>query len=156
MTAPPVDRPPPAETAERAATAVPAWALWTLRISTAAIAVLVFLQPVFAGLFITGDVGILRLHSAMADIITVLTLFQILAAILLWWPARGAAWPMWACTGFFLAAGFQTGLGHGRVIAAHIPTGVLVFGFAIVLALASWSPRLRVRRPRRARQGVGR
>jgi hypothetical protein len=94
------------------------------------------------------------MHSTMAGFITALAFLQFVAAILLWRPGRGAAWPIWAGLAFFLGVEFQAGLGYGRIVGAHIPLGVSLFGFAIVMVIATWSSRLRVRRsrPRRSRE----
>jgi hypothetical protein len=110
------------------------------------VAVLVFGQPVLAGLFVTGDVGMLRIHSTIAGFITTLLFFQFVAAILLWRPGRGPSWPIWASLAFFLVAEVQGALGYARTVSLHIPLGVLLFGFAVVMVIATWSPKLRVRR----------
>lgn len=134
-----------------AAGTVPGWAAWSLRLTVLATAVLVLLQPVLAGLFVTGDVGMLRAHSTAAGFITMLGFFQFIAALLVWRPGRGPAWPVWASLGFFVAAEAQSGFGYARLVGAHIPFGVALFGFAVAMLIATWSPRLRVRRsvPRR-------
>lgn len=133
---------------------VPGWAVWMLRVIVLLIAVLVFLQPVFAGLFVTGDVGMLRMHSTMAGFINLLVFFQFIAAILLWRPGWGPSWPIWASLAFFLAAEAQSALGYARTVSLHIPAGVLLFGIATVMVIGTWSPKLRVRRSRRRQRGA--
>ncbi|TDD24054.1 hypothetical protein [Nonomuraea diastatica] len=127
---------------------VPGWALWSLRVITLGVAVLVLVQPVLAGLFVTGDVGMLRTHSTMAGFLTVLVFVQFAAAILLWRPGRGPAWPIWAGLVFFLTVEAQSALGYARAVSVHIPLGVLLFGGAVAMVIATWSPGLRVRRSR--------
>lgn len=132
---------------------VPGWAVWSLRSIALVVAVLVFLQPVFAGLFVTGDVGMLRLHSTTAGFITVMAFVQVIAATLLWRPGRGAVWPIWVALAFFVGAEAQGAFGYARAIGMHIPLGVLMFGASVVMVIATWSPTLRRPRQRRHRHG---
>jgi hypothetical protein len=140
---------PPASPAGR----VPAWAAWSLRAVVLAVAILVFLQPVLAGRFITGDVGMLRVHSTVAGFITALAFLQFAAAILVWRPGRGPSWPIWASLAFFLVAEVQGALGYARVVSLHIPLGVLLFGLAVAMVIGTWSPKLRIRRSHPRRRG---
>jgi hypothetical protein len=146
---------PAASAAAEAAGPVPSWGVWSLRVIVLLGAVLVFLQPVFAGLFVTGDVGMLRMHSTTAGFITAAAFLQFVAAILLWRPGRGPAWPIWASLAFFLASEVQGGLGYARAVGAHIPLGVSLFGFAVGMVIATWSSRLRVRRSEPRRRAAG-
>ena len=66
---------------------VPAWTLWPLRLLVLVVTVLLIVQPMLAGLFVTGDVGMLRMHSIVAGFVTLGLFLQMLAAILLWRPA---------------------------------------------------------------------
>lgn len=119
------------------------WTVWLLRALVVLNAALVLAQPVLAGLFVTGDVGMLRLHSTIAGFLTALAFLQFVAAILLWRPGRGPAWPIWASLGFFLAVEVQGGLGYARAVGLHIPAGVLLFGFTVAMVIAVWSPKVR-------------
>jgi hypothetical protein len=125
---------------------VPGWAAWLLRVLVLLTAVLVLLQPVSAGLFVTGDVGMLGMHSAGHIFIALVLMLQIVAAILVWRPGRGPSWPIWATVGLFFLVETQAGFGFARMLALHIPLGVLTFGLAVAMLIAAWSPRLRVRR----------
>lgn len=125
---------------------VPGWAAWLLRVLTLLTAVLVLLQPVWAGLFVTGNVGMLGLHSAGHIFISLALLVQMVAAVLVWRPGRGPAWPIWTTVGMFLLVGMQAGFGYARMLSLHIPLGVFTFGLAVAMLIAAWSRRLRVRR----------
>lgn len=131
---------------------VPGWAVWTLRCLVLLVTVLVLAQPVLAGLFVTGDVGMLELHGITASFLVALVAFQTIAAILVWRPGRGPAWPILASGAAFVVVELQAGLGYARVVAAHIPLGVLLFGLSVALLIAVWSPRLRQRRTRRGKR----
>ncbi|WP_020576949.1 hypothetical protein [Actinopolymorpha alba] len=130
---------------------VPRWAVWSLRGPALLVTLLILAQPVFAGLFVTGDVGMLDLHSATASFLVALLFFQVVAAILVWRPGRGPAWPIAASAAAFVLAELQAGLGYARVVALHIPLGVLLFGLSVAFLITLWSPRLRHRRPSRKR-----
>jgi hypothetical protein len=141
VTTPVASPPARAETAT-----VAGWTVWSLRWLTLIVTLLVLVQPVLAGLFVTGDVGMLDLHSINASFLTVFAFLQIVAAILVWRPGRGPAWPIWASVAGFLLAEAQAGLGYARVVSAHIPLGVALFGLWVALLIAVWSPGLRRRR----------
>jgi hypothetical protein len=137
---------PPAAPEVPPAARVPGWAAWLLRGLVLLTAVLVLLQPVSAGLFVTGNVEMLGLHSAGHIFISLVLLLQMVAAVLIWRPGRGPAWPIWATVGMFLLVGMQAGLGYVRMLSLHIPLGVLTFGLSVAMLIAAWSPRLRIRR----------
>ena len=128
---------------------VPGWAVWTLRALTTLVTALILVQPVLAGLFVTGDVGMLEMHSMTASILVAVIFLQLVAAILVWRPGRGPAWPAGACAALFVTAELQSGMGYARLVAVHIPLGVLLFGLSVALLVAVWSPRVRRSRPRR-------
>lgn len=125
---------------------VPGWAAWTLRVVTALTTFLVLVQPVYAGLFVTGNVLWLGMHSAGGVFIALLAIFQVVVAVLVWRPGRGPSWPIWASVVFLVLVIAQMGLGFARERAMHIPLGTLLFAFALVMLVAVWSPRLRRRR----------
>jgi hypothetical protein len=122
---------------------VPGWAVWSLRVLVLLVAVLVLLQAVLAGLFVTGDVGLLEAHSANAGLVTALAFLQVVAAILLWRPGRGAAWPIWVTLASFVLVEAQAGFGYARLVALHIPMGVALFGLSVGLVVAVFSPSIR-------------
>ncbi|MEV4413149.1 hypothetical protein [Catellatospora sp. NPDC049609] len=125
---------------------VPGWAVWSLRGSASVVTALVLAQPVLAGLFVTGDVGMLEMHSMTASILVAVIFLQVVAAIVVWRPGRGPAWPIGASTALFVVAELQSGMGYARLVAVHIPLGVLLFGLSVALLIAVWSPRVRRRR----------
>ena len=130
------------------------WTIWTLRLFVTVHAILVFIQPVLAGLFVTGDVGMLGLHSAVAVFLTLFTPLQVIAAVLLWRPGRGAAWPIWISVLLLFLEQTQAGFGYSRQLALHFPLGVLIFGIAMVMLVWVWTPGARVRRVPRRRGAV--
>jgi hypothetical protein len=127
---------------------VPAWAVWSLRTTALLASLLVLTQAVLAGLFVTGDVGMLELHSVNAGLVISIAFLQLIAAVLVWRPGRGAVWPIWASAAVFALAEAQAGFGYARLVSAHIPLGVALFGASVGLLVGVFSPRIRARRRR--------
>jgi hypothetical protein len=101
----------------------------------------VLAQAALAGGFVSGNVALLDLHSANANLIPVTTVALAVAAILLWRPGGGPRWPVVAAVTLWLLAVTQIGLGFARLIALHFPLGVLLFGATAALAWWSFSYR---------------
>jgi hypothetical protein len=120
------------------------WTLWTLRIVVTVEAVLVFDQAVFAGQFLAGDFGALGVHRTNADVLGTVAVLQLIAAVLLWRPGRGPAWPIAVAATLFALINLQIALGFARVIAVHVPLGVAITIGTIHLLASVW------RRPRPA------
>ncbi|MFJ9824284.1 hypothetical protein ACIRSU_07885 [Streptomyces sp. NPDC101160] len=129
---------------------------WPVRLMRAT-AVLVLLdtlaQAALAGLFVTGDLDLLVWHSANADILAALTLLQAAAAAAVWRRLGGPAWPLAASIALAALVGAQQALGEARVLAAHMPLGMAIFGRAA--AMVCWAftycPRPRPRRTEQER-----
>lgn len=111
-------------------------------------AVAVLGQAWLAGGFLTGLSGALEAHRNMAfGVIQWIGFIALVAALLLWRPGRGPAWPI-AVTALSLAAiGAQIAVGFANLLQVHIPLGVSIFGLnlwlAIALVLRGQSRRLR-------------
>src|SRR5699024_6412425 len=75
------------------------------------------LQPVLAGLFVTGDVDMLTWHELNAHANLFLAAVLFVATILLWRPARGPAWPMAVTAALLVLVQTQAGLGYARQLA---------------------------------------
>jgi hypothetical protein len=116
----------------------PAWPLWLFRVIVTVEAVLAFDQAVFAGQFISGDYGALNSHAAGAGFTATVLLIEVIAAVLLWRPGRGPAWPVWAASGLVAMAGLQTGLGYARVLAVHVPLGVTIIALDVLMLVWCW------------------
>ena len=114
------------------------WIVWSIRVTVTAHLVSVLAQGVLAGMFITGDVDLLRLHSINGEVASGLATLQFVAAILLWRPGRGAAWPMWLSLLLTLLEGIQHTTGLRRVLDLHIPLSMLIFGIATAMAVWAW------------------
>ena len=119
---------------------VPGWIAMTFRVLATLLLVLIFVQPVLAGLFITGNVTMLSLHSANATVIDLVSLLLVIAGILVWRPGRGGARLMVLSIVMFVLIAAQTGFGFARSLAFHIPLGVLLFTGAVMLTIRAYQP----------------
>ncbi|GAA2663677.1 hypothetical protein [Nonomuraea recticatena] len=114
------------------------WITWSLRSAAALHLLGVLAQAALAGLFVTGEVDMLAWHRDNAGFTHAALYLQLVAAILLWRPGRGPAWPAWATAALVAAETAQVALGHDRVLSVHFPLGVAVFGASAVLTVMVW------------------
>src|SRR5882762_6379186 len=64
-----------------------------LRLAVAFHSGIVFLQPVFAGLYMAGNFDALKLHEVNANLVGLLGIAQFVTALLYWRPGGGRLWP---------------------------------------------------------------
>lgn len=113
------------------------WSLALLRILASAWLVQVAAQVVLAAGFIGGDIGTFHAHSRNGSLLVLPPLLMTAVALVhavtarRWWPAP-------ICLAMFLVTGTQIGLGHGRVIGAHIVLGAALLTLSMLLAIALW------------------
>lgn len=117
---------------------VAGWIVWPFRLLLTLTAVLVLLQPVSAGLFVTGDVNLLGMHSATAIFVALLCIALVVLGLLVWRPGRGPSWPLWLSVGMLLLVVAQTGFGFARQLELHFPLGVLLFGYTLLFTHKAW------------------
>lgn len=122
----------------RGRSSVAGWIVWSIRGTVTAHLVSVLAQAILAGLFATGDVDMLRMHSMNGAVASTLATLQFVAAILLWRPGRGAVWPVWASLLLVMLEGIQHTTGYSRDLVLHIPLSVLLFGFSSAMAVWAW------------------
>ncbi|MEV0587532.1 hypothetical protein [Nonomuraea sp. NPDC050310] len=83
-------------------------------------------------------------HVMVGMVSHLLSLLQLIAAILYWRPGRGAGWPaLVSLLLLVMSIGQHFLLAIG--INAHLPNGVLLFGLSLWLTVWSWSQRATVR-----------
>ncbi|WP_214415673.1 hypothetical protein [Sphaerisporangium fuscum] len=112
--------------------------LWTLRVLVSAQAVGLVVAASFAGQGVKGGEALAETHVMVGMVVHLIALFQIVAAVLVWRPGRGAGWPAVASLGLFLV-----GLGQhftSEVLGAHVPTGLTLFGLVVAVLIWAWSP----------------
>ncbi|MEU9888795.1 hypothetical protein [Sphaerisporangium sp. NPDC051011] len=104
-------------------------------------------QPVFAGVYLSGDYDGLRWHAAGADIVTSIGYLQVIAAIMLWVRLR-RLWPFLATLALVAAETVQYFAGMDGALWLHIPLGVTTVAALAVLFIAVWRrPLLRRTQP---------
>jgi hypothetical protein len=113
----------------------PAW--WVLRAVVSAHVVTIVGQPVFAGVYLTGDFDGLRWHAVGADVVTSIGYAQVVVAIVVWVRLR-QAWPFLATTAVVAAETVQYFAGLDGALWLHIPLGVMTVAALVVLFVAVW------------------
>ena len=112
------------------------WINLVLRIGATLQVVLVVVQASLAGLSLTGSSEALEWHQTIGvEGITSFALIVLLLAVLNWRPGHGRAWPALVALVAMLALLLQIETGFSRTLGVHLPTGVLIFGSNLWIAL---------------------
>jgi len=85
---------------------------------------MVALQPVSAGLLMSGFGRALPVHAVVGLALLLGLLVQVGAAVLLWRRGRAPAWVAWVSGALFVAVLLQNAIGHNRLYWLHVPVGV--------------------------------
>lgn len=126
-----------AEAANR--TSLTGWAVRAI-ISTHLIAIVG--QPVFAGVYLSGNFDGLRWHALGADIVTSLGYLQMIAAAVVWIRTRHSALFL-ASLAVVAAETVQYLAGMDGALWLHLPLGVLTIAGLVVQFIAVWRQPLR-------------
>lgn len=110
---------------------------WVMRALVSAHVVAIFGQPVFAGVYLSGDFDGLRWHAAGANVVTSIGSLQLIAAIVVWVRLR-PAWPFLATLALVAAETVQYFAGLDGALWLHLPLGVLTIVGLVVLFIAVW------------------
>ena len=110
---------------------------WVLRGVVSAHVVVIFGQPVFAGVFLSGAYDGLRLHSAGADVTTTLGYVQLVVAIVVWARLRRAA-PFAGSLALVAAETVQYFAGMQGALWLHLPLGVFTIAALVVQFISVW------------------
>ncbi|WP_433256710.1 hypothetical protein ACQPYK_18260 [Streptosporangium sp. CA-135522] len=117
---------------------------WVLRAVVSAHAVAIAGQPVFAGVYLSGDYGGLSLHTAGANVVTSIGYLQAVVAIAIWVRLR-QVWPFLATTAVVAAETVQYFAGLDGALWLHLPLGVMTIVTVVVQFIDVWRrPLLRV------------
>ncbi|MFI8823131.1 hypothetical protein [Streptomyces sp. NPDC053431] len=95
-------------------------------------------QPVFAGVYLSGDFDGLGLHGTGADVVTSLCLVQLVVAVVLWVRLR-RSWPFLVTVGLTVAESVQYLAGLSGALWLHVPLGVFTVVAAVLLFVAVWA-----------------
>ena len=112
------------------------WINPVVRIGATLQVVLVVLQASLAGLSLTGSSEALEWHQRIGvEGVASVALILLLLAVLNWRPGHGPAWPALVALAAVLALFLQIETGFARTLGVHLPTGVLIFGANLLIAL---------------------
>ncbi len=98
----------------------------------------------YAGQAVNGGAELAETHVMVGMVVHLIALLQIIAAVLVWRPGRGAGWPALASLVLFLV-----GMGQHfswEMLGTHVPSGLVLFGLTVAVLVWAWSPRAAVRR----------
>jgi hypothetical protein len=90
--------------------------------------VLVALQPVSAGLFMSGFGRALPVHAVVGLALQLVLLIQVGAGLLLWRQGRAPGWLAGVSLALFVIVLVQNAFGHNRQYWLHVPIGVALVG----------------------------
>ncbi|MFD1543290.1 hypothetical protein [Nonomuraea guangzhouensis] len=96
----------------------------------------VLFQAVTAGQLLSGASA--GLHGLGAGAVHLLGLAQLVAAVLVWRPGRGAGWPAVVGLAILLLGFVQSAVGGSGVMTVHVPLGMAVFGLSVWLLVWAW------------------
>jgi hypothetical protein len=100
-----------------------------MRVALRLLAVAVFAQAVFAGLFLDGGDGWIGWHAVNGMLVLpLLALIQVALAVRVWRRDRGPGQLAAASGGLLLAILVQGALGESGQVAVHVPLGVAILG----------------------------
>ena len=94
-------------------------------------------QPVFAGVYLSGDFDALSWHQTGADIVTGIGYAQLIVAIVVWRRLR-VLWPLTASAGVAVAETLQYYAGIHGPLWLHIPLGVMIVAAVVVQFIGAW------------------
>jgi len=123
------------------------WPIIVIRLLAVVVLLQVLAQAALAGGFVTGDVGLLGLHSANAILLILTSAALVPATILLVRPGRGPWWPIVVSGALWSAVVFQVGLGFSRQVGLHIPVGMSIMGLTAAFTWWAFSYRPARRQP---------
>lgn len=110
---------------------------WVVRGLVSAQLAAIFAQPVFAGVYLSGNYDGLRMHAVGADVVTSIGYLQVIAAAV-WWARSGQAWPFAVSLGVVAAETMQYFAGQDGALWLHLPLGVATVVAVVVQFIALW------------------
>ncbi|MEV0621956.1 hypothetical protein AB0I81_52160 [Nonomuraea sp. NPDC050404] len=110
---------------------------WAFRAVVSAHLVAIAGQPVFAGVYLTGDFDSLRWHAIGADVVTSIGYLQMITAIVVWVRLRQAG-PFLVTALVVAAETVQYFAGLEGALWLHIPLGVMTVAALVVQFIAVW------------------
>ncbi|MEV0612214.1 hypothetical protein AB0I81_02750 [Nonomuraea sp. NPDC050404] len=116
---------------------VSAGLLYSLRVVVIAHAAALAVAASFAGQAVE-SAPMSATHAMAGLVVNLVALIQLILAVLLWRPGRGAGWPAPASLALLIIGLAQHVL--SQWLGAHVPTGVVLFGLITAVLIWAWSP----------------
>jgi hypothetical protein len=113
----------------------PRQSLQVLRVVAVLHSLAMIVQPVFAGMYLSGDVDALFAHQVNAGVVTAFDVIQLICAIVFSWKGGGRFWPIYTSLAIAVVVEVQVGVGFERVMAIHVPLGVSIIVAQILLTV---------------------
>lgn len=113
----------------------PRRSLTTLRVIAALHSLALLVQPMLAGIYLSGEVNIIRVHEINGNIVATLGIAQLVAAIVFRWKGKGRGWPLHATAVILVAEVVQLQLGYLALVAVHLPLGVSIISMQILMTV---------------------
>jgi len=110
---------------------------WVMRATVSAHLVAIIGQPVFAGVYLSGDFDALRRHAVGADVVTSIGYLQLLVAIVVWVRLRQLA-PLLATVVIVTAETVEYFAGRDGALWLHIPLGVTTVAALVMQFTSVW------------------
>ena len=126
------------DTARAEVRARPVWPLQLFRIVATLAALGAVLQPFLAGLFLSGSFSALKAHEVTGQAVGGLAVLALICAILYWRVGGGPVIALRMTGGFLVAVVLQIILGYSRILALHVPLGVVLVIGSGQLANFAW------------------
>lgn len=120
-----------------------ALSLWLFRVVVSGHTLMLITQPILAGRFLAGDFNMLSAHARVGNLLMPVGMAMIVAALLLWRPGGGPAWPIPVAIAVTMASGIQLGAGYARNLGLHVPLGVGLVVTGVYLTAWAWTGRPR-------------
>ena len=113
-------------------------ALWALRLAGVMFPLAVFGQAIFAGLFVTGDLGMLNMHQVNSAVVLFTAVLWVLASIVLVVADKAPGRLIVFGVVAIVITVAQMAFGGSRVLWLHIPLGVGMFTMGLRLLAAAF------------------
>ncbi|HET6295817.1 MAG TPA: hypothetical protein VFG33_20705, partial [Kribbella sp.] len=129
--------------------------LWLLRAILVVHAIAVMAQPLMAGFYLSGDVDAMNVHSPIGSTLWMISMVQIVIALLYWRFGGGQVYPVVVTLGLFVAEFLQMVLGQTRSMTMHIVLGSAIVTTVLMFTGWSFTAAARVARPAKQAEPVG-
>ena len=113
-------------------------------------AIAVVTQPLMAGLYLSGEVDAMNVHSPVGSSLWMISLLQLAVALVYWRFSGGAIYPAIATLVLLVAEFLQMLLGQIRGMTMHVPLGAAIVTGVLVFTV--WSFTAAAGRPGPAKQ----